>query len=115
MSYILSNNVCELIHEGNRKKKRYKIPMLLINDYIHPEINMLGNQLISLIFIIDYLHHKCDRIECDHRKYEIFKRRRYNERPDTILERVLALGHVATRWTRVDRKVYALFLYSHNK
>lgn len=61
-----------------------------------------------------YLHHQDDGIEGDHRHDEVLERRRDDELPDAILDRVLVLRHVAADRLGVDREVDTLFLYTRH-
>ena len=57
-----------------------------------------------------YLHHKDESVERNHGHDEVVERLRNDQLPDAVLERKSVLGHVATRRSRINRKVNALLL-----
>ena len=62
------------------------------------------------VAFITCLHHEDHRVESYHHHDEVLKRSGHHQPPDTVLQRVTVLWHVATERLRVDRKVDALFL-----
>lgn len=58
------------------------------------------------------LHHENNGVEGNHDHDEPLERSGHDELPDSILDRVLVLRHVATRRPRIDGEVDTLFLYA---
>lgn len=72
----------------------------------------MQNLISSLISFLSFppfphLHHQHDSVERNHGQDGVLERRRHNEMPQTVLERVPILRHVSGQGLGADGKVYA--------
>lgn len=62
-----------------------------------------------------YLHHEDHSVQCDHDEHCVLKRGRRHEMPQSVLEGLSVLGHVARHWLGADGKVNASPLMGRNE
>lgn len=66
-------------------------------------------------WILFYLHHEDHSVQCNHDEHRVLKRGRRHEMPQSVLEGLSVLGHVARHWLGADGKVNASPLMGRNK